>query len=215
MTSSYFPAPSEFADDDIVAIGGPLSIDVLIEAYEKGVFPWPIEDMPLTWFSPLNRAILDFKDLHISKSLEKLKNKGPYRFTLNQAFEEVINQCSKVKRQDKGTWITPEIVQAYSNLHKHHYAHSIEVWENNDLVGGIYGVAIKGVFSAESMFHLKNNTSKLALIYLIETLKKSKVNWLDIQILTPHMETFGSKLIPRQNFLEKIQQTHALNLKIF
>lgn len=193
--------------DDIVAVGGTLDTETLLEAYSRGIFPWPQRGYPMLWFFPQQRGVLDFKGLHIPKSLNKfIKQKSHlYNFSVNNNFYQVIQQCQIQKRPNQeGTWILPEIKDAYVQLHKDGYAHSIECWRDQILVGGIYGVLIDGVFSGESMFHVEKNTSKLSLLYLIDWLKIKNIQWMDIQMLTPVTEAFGGKYISARDFFYRL-----------
>jgi leucyl/phenylalanyl-tRNA--protein transferase len=196
--------------------------DSLLLAYRQGIFPWPIEGAPaLTWFSPLERGILDFGELHLPRSLRKFAAKTPYRFTFDQAFDQVIDACQAAFRPGQpGTWITQELRDAYVEFHREGHAHSVEAWlpteqegspanSNGELVGGLYGVYLDGVFAGESMFFKKPNASKLALLHLIDRLRSNGIEWMDIQVQTPHMQALGGKLIPRDEFLERLQRTHA------
>jgi len=213
MDLIHFPDPSSASVDGIVAFGGSLSTTNLVRAYRRGIFPWPIDENLLPWCCPEERAILEFKDLYIARRLARLKRQVPFRFTIDQAFEEVIVACAKVKRKgESGTWITTQMMRAYCELHKKGYAHSVEAWEGNTLVGGLYGVDAGGAFSGESMFCYRSNASKLALLYLIEHLQKRGLDWIDIQMMTPHMEALGAKSIDRSEFLQKLSL--ALKRKI-
>lgn len=201
---------------DIVHFGGKLTLENLRNAYRKGIFPWTIEGLPLPWFCPEKRAVIEFSGLHISKSLKKARKKNPYVFTVDKAFREVITICSEIKRNgEQGTWITEDFIQAYCELHSEGEAHSIEVWENDELVGGLYGVDAGGTFCGESMFHTRPNTSKLALLFLIEHLEAKGATWLDAQVMTPHIERLGGKDIERDEFLEKLAETQKQNLQLF
>ncbi|MGK5083175.1 leucyl/phenylalanyl-tRNA--protein transferase [Bdellovibrionota bacterium FG-1] len=208
----HFPDPRKAGPEGLVALGANLEVETLVQAYLQGIFPWPIEGFPeMTWFSPAERGILEFKDLHIPRSLRTFKNKSPYRFTFNKAFANVLQACSAVPRPDQpGTWITPEIQSAYLALHRAGHAHSVEAWDStlDQLVGGLYGVWVQGVFAGESMFHTEPNASKLALITLIDHLQAHGVQWIDIQMLTPHMKSLGAKAISRDDFLARLQRTH-------
>jgi leucyl/phenylalanyl-tRNA--protein transferase len=176
-----------------------------------------MEGVPLPWYCPDPRAILRFKDLHIPKSLEKEQKKARYTFTIDRDFAAVIEECSKAPRTgQKGTWITSEFVSAYCQLHETGIAHSVEVWNaENELVGGLYGVDAGGVFCGESMFHKAPNTSKLALLFLIDHLKSRGSTWLDAQVMTPHMRTLGAKEITRREFLRRLKETQGFELKLF
>lgn len=202
-----FSNPFHPTVDDIIAVGGVLDVQILEFAYKHGVFPWPHEGYPLLWFAPEQRGVIDFQDLHVSKSFKKWlkKNEDVYTIKLNTAFSDVMKNCRQQKRKNqKGSWINQEIEQAYFQLHQQGKATSLEVYEKDLLVGGIYGVESGAYFSCESMFHLQDNVSKLALIKLIEKLKTEGQNWMDIQMVTSVCESFGGKLISKDIFLERI-----------
>ena len=192
--------------EGVVAISDEIDTDLLFEAYSFGIFPWPHNDYdPLLWFCPSQRGILDFSKLHISRSLEKARRNCPWKFTFNQAFDQVLEQCAESERPDQsGTWITPRMMVAYRKFHREAYAHSIECWQEDQLIGGLYGVYVAGVFSGESMFYTEPNASKFCLLELIDTLKKNGLSWMDIQMLTPHMEAMGATAISRKNYLERL-----------
>lgn len=198
---SRFPNPEDC--DDIVAVGGKLTPEFLIDAYAHGIFPWPMEDAEeLPWFSPVKRAVLFFKDLHIPRSLEKARRKLGYTTSVDRAFGDVIRACAEVPRPGQnGSWITPEMLDGYIEMHKLGHAHSVEVWDGTELVGGIYGVRSPRSFAAESMFYRKDYASKIALLALIDYLKSEGLDWLDIQVMTPHMKALGAKNISRSKFL--------------
>jgi leucyl/phenylalanyl-tRNA--protein transferase len=198
-------------DDGIVEWSNDLSVERLIWAYSNGIFPWPIPGAPkIPWVTPPKRGILRFSKLNLPKSLKKWLKNHPYQVTINKDFKTVIEQCA-----DRGpmteTWITSSMIEAYNKLHHFGYAHSFEVWEQDQIVGGLYGVYINGVFSGESMFHRRPNTSKLALLHLIQFLTARGTDWIDIQILTPHLEALGAESVSRDEFyalLRKTQQNH-------
>jgi leucyl/phenylalanyl-tRNA--protein transferase len=216
MALIHFPDPRFASFDGIVAFGGSLSTTNLVRAYRRGIFPWPIDENLLPWCCPEERAILEFKDLYIPRRLARLKRQMPFRFTIDQAFGEVIVACAKVKRKgESGTWITTQMMRAYCELHKKGYAHSVEAWEGNTLVGGLYGVDAGGAFSGESMFCYRSNASKLALLYLIEHLRKRGLDWIDIQMITPHMEALGAKSIDRSEFLQKLSLALKRKITLF
>lgn len=201
---------------DIIGFGGDLSVENLRRAYRSGIFPWHIENLPLPWFCPEYRAILEFDELHIPKSLRKEYRKTGFTFTINKDFRAVIRNCAKARRKhESGTWITKDFIEAYTNLHETGDARSVEVWDGAELVGGLYGVDAGGVFVGESMFHLRSNASKFALLHLIEHLKKRGATWIDIQVMTPHFEILGAKEIPREEYLDKLEKTQARKLKLF
>jgi len=211
-----FPDPSSASADGIVAVGGDLHPETLLLAYRQGIFPWPVEGLPLLWFCPAERGILEFANLHIPRSLTRARKQTALRFTIDAAFPAVIRACAQAPRPGQdGTWITLPIVAAYSLLHRLGIAHSVEAWNGHDLVGGIYGVAIDGAFAAESMFYHQPNASKLALLHLIEHLQARGLEWLDTQMLTPHVERLGGTTIPRAAFLKKLARTRARGLELF
>ena len=209
----YFLDPAH-APDGIVASGGPLTTTNLLRAYRRGIFPWPITDDILPWCCPDERGILDFNDLHIPRRLARTRHQ--FHFTIDRAFPQVINQCATIKRDNEsGTWITGEMIRAYCELHRQGHTHSVEVWEGAELVGGLYGVDAGGSFSGESMFSLRSNASKLALLFLIEHLKARGLDWMDIQMVTPHLEALGGKAISRAEFLAKLAATRERRLILF
>ena len=202
---------------DIVLFGGKLTPENLRNAYRRGIFPWTIEGAPLPWFCPEERAILEFENLHVGRNLRKLQRKQPYRLTIDAAFPAVIENCARVKRtHESGTWITKNFIESYIELHERGEAHSVEAWDaNGALVGGLYGVDAGGAFCGESMFHLKSDASKLALLHLIEHLSKRGATWLDVQLMTAHFEAFGATEISREEFLTKLEETQARKLELF
>lgn len=204
----HFPEVPYLASvDDIVAVGGKLDVGTLLAAYSKGIFPWPQPGLPLLWFFPQERGVLDFSELHISTSLYKFikKNKNRFRLSVNENFTQVIEACQLQKRKNQpGTWIIPELKKAYIDLHYAGFAHSVECWEANELVGGIYGVFLNGIFSGESMFHKTTNASKISLVFLIEWLKERGISWMDIQMVTPLLAHFGGKYISDKEYFQRI-----------
>ncbi len=195
-----FPDPILAEDDGLLAIDGDLSPERLILAYQNGIFPWFNDDSPILWYSPKERFVLFPSEIKISKSMKQLINSNKFKITHNKAFKEVILACAEAKRINQdGTWITKEMQKAYIKLNKLGYAHSIEVWENQDLIGGLYGVLINKVFCGESMFSKKNNTSKLALVWLCEN---ADIELIDCQIQSDHLEKMGAKIIDRELFLD-------------
>ncbi|HEY0320844.1 MAG TPA: leucyl/phenylalanyl-tRNA--protein transferase [Pyrinomonadaceae bacterium] len=216
MSLIDFPDPARASYEGIVAIGGSLNTYNLLEAYRRGIFPWPMDGWPLVWFCPGERAILEFQNLHVPRRLERVRRHTTFRCTINQNFKAVITHCAKVRRAGEvGTWITPQMLRAYCELHRLGHAHSVEVWDGDELVGGLYGVDADGSFSGESMFHLRPNASKLALLHLINHLQARGLDWIDIQVMTPHMEAFGAHEISRDEFLSKLSATRARGLKLF
>lgn len=202
--------------DGIVALGGPLTTTNLLRAYCRGIFPWPMNEYVLPWCCPEERGILDFNELHIPRRLARTRQNSTFHFTIDRAFPQVITNCATVKRNhESGTWITRQMIRAYCELHKQGHAHSVEVWEDTELVGGLYGVDAGGSFAGESMFSLRSDASKLALLFLIDHLKQRDLDWLDIQMVTPHLEALGGKLISRAEFLAKLTATQKRKLTLF
>ena len=204
-----FP-PVESADENgLVGVGGDLEPESLLLAYSRGIFPWPIsKDYPLAWFSPDPRGLLFFDNLHISKSMRRFLNKDKYQVKFNTNFEQVIRHCSKVQRaHENSTWITEDIINAYIDFHRLGYAYSVEVYDQDRLVGGLYGVKINQYVCGESMFHLEDNTSKLALISLMFNLEKNNIHWLDTQMITPVVEQLGGIYMPRNQFINLLKKS--------
>lgn len=212
---STFPDP-RYAPSDVVAMGEDLRIDTLREAYRKGIFPWPHDGLPLPWFSPRRRAVIFFDELHVGRSLRKASKSARFTFTIDRDFRGVIAACSEAVRPEQdGTWIAPTIVTAYSRLHAAGDAHSVEVWEGDTLVGGLYGVDAGGVFTGESMFHVRPDASKLALLFLVDHLRARGAVFLDCQVMTPHMEALGAREITRAQFLDLLAEMQAKGVKLF
>ncbi len=203
----FFPDPVRGTLDGIVAMGDELNVQTLIEAYSFGIFPWPHPDLPCLWFCPDQRGVLDFKNLHISRSLQKFLRNTTLKVTFNKAFDQVMTGCAETARPGQSsTWITSPLLKAYGEFHKMGYAHSVEVWNaSEELVGGVYGVYVAGSFSGESMFFRESNASKLALVRLIEVLKASGIEWLDIQMITPLTEKLGGVYISKAEFLKRLE----------
>lgn len=217
MPVQQFPDPEDSTREGIVAIGGDLHSDSLKLAYRQGIFPWPHEGMPLLWFCPPRRAILDFKLLHVGKRLDRTRRNSSFVFTIDRAFGSVISACKKSYRpEQEGTWITGEIEEAYQEAYRLGFVHSVEVWsEGGNLVGGLYGVDSGGVFGGESMFHRESDASKLALLFLVDHLASRGATFLDIQMMTPHMKALGAVEIPRRQFLRRLASEQTLNLTLF
>lgn len=210
-----FPDP-RYAPGDIVALGEDLRVETLRDAYRKGIFPWPHDGLPLPWFSPRRRAVILFDELHVGRSLRRSRKRSAFRFTIDQAFDRVIRACAAAFRPEQdGTWIAPEIVEAYSALHRAGDAHSVEVWDGDELVGGLYGVDSGGVFTGESMFHRRSDASKLALLFLIEHLAARGSKLLDCQVLTPHMVALGAREISRARFLDALGAAQSGRVRLF
>jgi leucyl/phenylalanyl-tRNA--protein transferase len=203
----YFPPLQEADEDGLLAIGGDLSTERLLLAYSSGIFPWYSDDEPILWWSPNPRFVLFPNELKISKSMKSVLNKQAFTFTINNHFENVLQHCKTVARQGQdGTWITEEILHAYNKLHQLGYAISAEAWQNNKLIGGLYGIKLGNVFFGESMFSLLPNASKFAFIKLVQHLQKQGVVLIDCQIYTEHLESLGARMIERGYFLEIIEK---------
>ena len=216
MAIESFPDPTSADENGLLAVGGDLEPESLLQAYRLGIFPWPMPGLPLLWFCPEERAILRMEKFHIPRSLQQVLKKMPYRVTIDHAFEKVIQGCAKVPRREGNmTWITSEMIHAYSEFHKLGFAHSFEVWENEHLVGGLYGVSVDGVFSGESMFRLQPNASKIAIVHLVEFLKSRDVKWMDIQVMSPHMHALGAENVTRQDFLKLLAESRIPGKKLF
>jgi leucyl/phenylalanyl-tRNA--protein transferase len=198
-----FPQPELAEPDGLLAVGGDLSVKRLLLAYQNGIFPWYSDDTPILWYSPHERFVLYPAELKISKSMRQVLSSGKFSVTKNQCFDKVIAACSSVPREGQdGTWITDDMRSAYIKLNEAGYAHSIEVWQQGDLVGGLYGVQIGRVFCGESMFSLVSNASKVALIHLCQS---RLYNLVDCQVHTQHLESMGAKLISRAEYLGILQ----------
>ena len=197
-----FPSPEQASDEGIVAVGGDLKPERVMLAYRKGIFPWFESDDFLLWWSPDPRMVLFPDQVKISKSMRAVLRKKQFEVTFNKAFDGVVEACAKVKRfGQNGTWITPGLMEVYSTLHTQGHAHSVEVWEEGVLVGGLYGIDLGTVFCGESMFSKANNASKVALISLAKELKKNKYKLIDCQVPTQHLASMGAESIPRSEFL--------------
>jgi len=204
-----FP-PTEYALADpngLLAVGGDLSAERLLQAYQRGIFPWYEEGEPILWWTPNPRAVLFPGELHISRSLRKFLNKCNWTLSLNRCFENVVSACAELTDQRSATWISSEIASAYLNLHRMGYAQSIEVFDGEDLVGGLYGVTLGRVFFGESMFSRRANASKVALHYLCSKVPFPQLALIDCQVPNPHLESLGMTLIPRLEF-EQLLQAH-------
>ena len=201
----WFPNPEEATEDGLLAIGGDLSVERLLLAYNSGIFPWFEDDQPILWWSPDPRMVLFPEKFKVSKSLRKKIKSEKFRITFNQNFEEVIRNCATVPRKGQaGTWITQEMQQAYIALRSAGHAVSVEVWEDEKLVGGLYGIDLpkKKVFCGESMFSLVNDASKVAFYHLSEYVKTKNYKFIDCQIYNEHLESLGAEEIGRGVFLE-------------
>jgi len=199
-----FPESTQANEDGLLAIGGDLSVETLLKAYAQGCFPWYSEDQPILWWSPNPRMVLFLDDFYCSKRLARRLKQQRYRFSWDENFSRVIKQCEEVHRAD-GTWLLPEMITAYQTLHNDGYAHSVEVWEGELLIGGLYGVLLNQVFFAESMFSIKRDGSKMALAILLERGKREGWKYIDCQFYTEHLASLGAKEVSRTQFLELIR----------
>jgi leucyl/phenylalanyl-tRNA--protein transferase len=210
----WFPDPEEALAGEpfagLVAVGGDLSMPRLLLAYRNGIFPWTGD--PVTWWSPEPRAIFELNRFHIPRSLAKVIRRGVFRVTFDSAFRAVMAGCAAPAPGRRTTWISPQFLKAYARLHEAGYGHSIECWQGDDLVGGVYGVAIGGFFAGESMFHKADSASKVALYHLAEHLRARGFVLFDIQVVTPVTELLGAVTIPRKHYLRRLAQ--ALKLPV-
>jgi leucyl/phenylalanyl-tRNA---protein transferase len=199
-----FPDPNDSDDEGLLAVGGDLSPARLLFAYEKGIFPWYSAGVPPLWWSPNPRALMTRERLHVSRSLRRVLRSDRFRVTFDRAFPEVIAACAA--NREGGTWILPEMLQAYVQLHRLGHAHSFEVWHGEALVGGLYGVRRGALFAAESMFHVATNASKVALAVSIDSLFRAGVRVFDVQFVTEHLASLGAYQVSRPEYLSQIAQ---------
>jgi leucyl/phenylalanyl-tRNA--protein transferase len=203
-----FPSPNFTSQDGLLAVGGDLDQRRLLLAYSMGIFPWYTEAEPILWWSPNPRLVLYPEDLRISTSLKKAIKKDMFRITMDQAFEQVITACAKIRRgKDEGTWIVQDMIEAYCKLHESGYAHSVEAWQDDTLAGGLYGVSLGKCFFGESMFTLLTNASKVAFVALVNYLKALSFDLIDCQVKTEHLISFGAREIPREQFLKQLKKS--------
>ncbi|QEM06529.1 leucyl/phenylalanyl-tRNA--protein transferase [Mucilaginibacter rubeus] len=195
-----FPKPDLAEPDGLLAVGGDLSTDRLLLAYQNGIFPWYSDDTPILWYSPHERFVLFPDELKVSKSMRQVLRSGKLKVTVDTCFNDVITACSTAPREGQdGTWIVPDMITAYNRLHLEGYAHSVEVWQDDKLVGGLYGVHVGDVFCGESMFSRVSNASKTALIYLCNT---GIYKLIDCQVHTGHLESLGARMISREQYMD-------------
>ncbi|MFY8275039.1 leucyl/phenylalanyl-tRNA--protein transferase [Pseudoalteromonas sp. SSDWG2] len=210
--SEGFPDPHTALTqpDGLLAIGGCLSVNRLADAYRNGIFPWYSDGEPLMWWSPSERAVIELEQFHVSRSLRKALKRLKPRVTVNTCFAEVISACKWQRMDDEGTWITDDMELAYINAHKAGIAHSIEVWQGQELVGGLYGIMQSRVFCGESMFHKETDCSKLAMWALVELLKQHDCDFIDCQLMNPYLEKLGASPVPRAVFLTRLKRSNEL-----
>ncbi len=211
--TEYFPFPSveRASPEGIVAMEGNLSPGMLLSAYKQGIFPWYSEGEPILWWSPDPRMVLFPEKIHISKSMHRSFKRGGFSFSMDNNFTEVVDSCGGISRKhEDSTWITSEMKDAYTHLHELGYGHSLEVWEDNELVGGLYGLSLGSVFFGESMFSRKTNASKAAFIILAQTLGNIGFSMIDCQLYTPHLESLGAVKINRKEYLRLLNKGLAV-----
>jgi leucyl/phenylalanyl-tRNA--protein transferase len=202
-----FPAPELAEEDGLLAIGGDLSTDRLLLAYQNGIFPWYSDDEPILWYSPHERFVLYPQELNISKSMKRVLRSALFTVTTDTCFNEVVAACSSIQREGQdGTWITDDMKAAYAKLHTEGHAHSVEVWQGDKLVGGLYGVHVGNVFCGESMFSHVSNASKTGLIWLCNT---GTYKLIDCQVYTEHLESMGARMISREEYIGVLHKTIA------
>jgi leucyl/phenylalanyl-tRNA--protein transferase len=207
-----FPPPSLADENGLLALGGDLGTERLLTAYRLGIFPWPVDDprVPLLWFAPDPRFVLRPAELHVARSLRRTLKRREFEIRVDTAFAEVIRACAEARRERGGTWITVEMIEAYSRLHELGWAHCFESWRGGSLAGGIYGIAMGGVFFAESMFHNVSNASKVALVTLVEVLGRRGFELIDCQQQTELLGRFGARPIPRPEFASALRRALSL-----
>lgn len=202
--SQFFPPAETAGREGLLAIGGRLDPEWLLDAYSHGIFPWPFSDQTLAWWSPDPRAVIEFDRFHISRRLAQTCRQGRFQVTCNRDFAGVLSGCATAQDRLEQTWLNAEMQAAYLELHRLGAAHSIEVWQDDKLAGGTYGVSIGGLFAAESMFHYVTDASKVALVHLCRHLQRRGFQLLDIQQLTPHTARLGASEIPRSVYLRRL-----------
>ncbi|MDM8523157.1 leucyl/phenylalanyl-tRNA--protein transferase [Desulfococcaceae bacterium HSG8] len=203
-----FPPPHLSRSDGLLAIGGDLSQERLLLAYRMGIFPWFSEDEPIIWWSPDPRLVLFPEEIRVSKRLRRTIRKNTFHVTTDTAFSQVITACAQAKRRDdQGTWIVDEMIEAYCRLHESGFAHSAEAWCDGELAGGLYGISLGKSFFGESMFTRVSDASKVAFVKLVEHLKESSFDIIDCQVRTNHLVSFGAREIPRKSFLKQLARS--------
>lgn len=204
--SRFFPPAESIDREGLVGFGGHLTPEWLLDAYRHGIFPWPINDpvAPVAWWSPDPRAVIELGRFHVPRRLARTCRSGRFEVTFDRDFAGVIHGCATAPGREGETWLIPAMIDAYVRLHKLGHAHSVEVWHAGELAGGTYGLAIGGLFAAESMFHHVRDASKVALVHLVEHLRQRGYSLMDIQQLTPHTERFGAIELPRKHYLRRL-----------
>lgn len=202
--SKFFPPAEAAAPTGLVGVGGELTSEWILDAYRHGIFPWPFTDGELAWWSPDPRAIIELDRMHVPRRLARTCRSGRFEITCDRDFEGVIEGCATAGDRKHETWITPAMHRAYLRLHREGHAHSVEAWRQGELAGGTYGLAVGGLFAAESMFYRVSDASKVALLYLVDHLRARGYALLDIQQLTPHTSRFGAVEVPRREYLRRL-----------
>ncbi|HNK45299.1 MAG TPA: leucyl/phenylalanyl-tRNA--protein transferase [Pseudomonadota bacterium] len=203
-----FPPLGCASAEGLLAIGGDLQLERLLLAYSTGIFPWPGEGMPLLWFAPPERAVVRPSEIHVGRSLRKVVQRGPYEVRLDTNFAAVIGHCAKIpRRHESGTWILPEMIDAYCALHEAGFAHSVETYQAGELVGGLYGISLGGMFFGESMFAKADDASKVAMVRLSEQLVAWNFDLIDGQVMNHHLERLGFALIPRAEYMATLRRS--------
>ncbi len=207
MPSRLFLDPERADAEGLVGVGGDLRPELLLEAYRRGIFPWFDEHSPILWWSPDPRALFELDGLHVSRRLARTVRSGRFTVTFDRAFAEVIRGCAD--RPEDGVWITADMIDAYTRLHELGHAHSIEVWHDDQLAGGVYGVTVGGLFAGESMFHRVRDASKVALVHLMDHLRQRGFELFDVQFLNDHTASLGAIEVPRRDYLARLRQAVA------
>jgi len=209
-----FPPVSRARDDGLLAVGGDLSPERLLVAYANGIFPWPSSKRsPIPWFCPSPRTVLDPGQIRVNRSLQRAVRRAPFTVTYDRAFRDVITACARVPRREKGTWITPAMIEAYSQLHDLGFAHSVETWNGATLVGGVYGVSLGAAFFGESMFTRESDASKIALYTLLRQLDTWRFRFVDCQMTTPHVLSLGAVEWEQDHFQSQLREALAEETK--
>jgi leucyl/phenylalanyl-tRNA--protein transferase len=213
--SRYFPPAEEADEHGIVLVGGDLRPVVLLDAYQHGIFPWPMGDgdLPMLWWSPDPRGVIEFDRFHVSRRLARTLRSGKFRVSSDEDFAGVVRGCATARGRRGSTWLTDDMFQAYRELHRLGHAHSVEVWHEGNLAGGVYGVTIGGLFAGESMFHRIRDASKVALVCLVSHVECQGYRLFDIQQLNPHTESMGATEIPRREYLRRLNEVLLLRVQ--
>lgn len=203
----HFPHPSLAEPEGLLAVGGDLSRDRLLTAYSHGIFPWFSDNEPIMWWSPDPRLVLFPQEFKASRTLKKIVRRNVFQITADQVFEQVIKECAHIRTENnEPTWVVEEMIEAYCRLHEAGYAHSVEAWNQGELVGGLYGVSLGRCFFGESMFARQSNASKVALVWLVRYLLAKSFTLIDCQVTTSHLISLGAREIPRQRFLRLLEE---------